>query len=77
MLRISGTVVLAIAVGPEGSVTCVQMVSGPPQAISVAIESVRQWKFRPHTSKGTNKSFCGRIALRCWGNEHGIRYKIL
>lgn len=78
MLHISGTVVLAISVDPEGSVTCVQMVSGSPLAIGVAIDSVRQWKFRPYTSKGIQKSFCGgQIALRCRGNEHGIRYKIL
>jgi TonB-like protein len=77
MLHISGTVVLAISVDHEGNVTCVQMVSGPLLAIGVAIASVRQWKFRPYTSKGIKKSFCGQIALRCRGNEHGIRYKIL
>jgi outer membrane biosynthesis protein TonB len=77
MLHISGTVVLAISVDPEGNVTCVQMVSGPPLAVGVAIDSVKQWKFRPYTPKETKKSFCGQIALRCEGNEHGIRYKIL
>jgi len=77
MLRISGTVVLTVSVDAEGSVTCVQMVSGPPLALEFAIDSVRQWKFWPYTSKGIKKSFCGQIALRCRGNEHGIRYKIL
>ena|SRR5208283_2402678 len=77
MLRISGTVVLTVSVDAEGSVTCVQMVSGPPLALEFAIDSVRQWKFRSYTSKGIKKSSCGQIALRCRGNEHGIRYKIL
>jgi outer membrane biosynthesis protein TonB len=77
MLHISGTVMLAISVDREGNVSCVQIVSGPPLAIGVAIASVSQWKFQPYISKGTNKRFCGQIALRCKGNEHGIRYKIL
>lgn len=77
MLHISGTVVLAISVDAEGNVTCVQMVSGHPLIIGVAIESVRQWKFQPYTSSGTKKNFCGQIALRCQGNEYGVKYRIL
>ena len=52
MLHISGTVVLAISVDPQGNVACVQMVSGHPLVIEVAIDSVRQWKFEPYTSQG-------------------------
>jgi outer membrane biosynthesis protein TonB len=59
MLHISGTVVLAISVDGQGNVICVQMVSGHPLIIGVAIDSVRQWKFDPYTSKTIKKSFCG------------------
>jgi len=40
MLHISGTVALAISVDPKGHVACVQMVSGHPLIIGVAIDSV-------------------------------------
>jgi outer membrane biosynthesis protein TonB len=55
MLHISGTVVLAISVGPRGNVACVQSLSGHPLIIGVAIDSVRQWKFEPYTSQGVRK----------------------
>src|SRR5215469_16567896 len=47
MLHINGSVVLTITVDPSGNVTCVQVVSGHPLIIGVAIDSVRRWKFRP------------------------------
>jgi len=77
MLHISGTVVLAISVDPKGDVTRVQMVSGHPLIIGVAIDSVRGWKFQPYASKGVKKSFCGQVALRFQASEHGVKYKII
>ncbi len=77
VLHMSGTVVLAISVDPRGNVACVQMVSGHALIIGVAIDSVRQWKFEPHTSKGIKKPFCGQVALRFQGNEYRVKYKII
>ena len=77
MLHINGTIVLEISADPEGDVTCVQMVSGHPLIIGVAIDSVRRWKFQPYSSQGTKKSFCGQVALRFRANEHGVKFKIL
>ena len=77
MLHISGTVVLAISVDPQGNVVCVQTVSGNPLIIGVAIDSVRQWKFDPYRSKGIAKAFCGQVALRFQANEYGVKYKII
>jgi TonB family protein len=77
MLHISGTVVLAISVDPQGNVACVQSLSGHPLIIGVAIDSVRQWKFEPYTSQGVKKTFCGQIALRFQANEYGVKYKII
>jgi outer membrane biosynthesis protein TonB len=42
MLHISGTVVLAISVDPQGNVSCVRVVSGDPLIIGVTLDSVRQ-----------------------------------
>jgi hypothetical protein len=77
MLHINGTIVLEISVDPGGDVTCVQMVSGHPLIIGVAIDSVRRWRFQPYSSKGTKRSFCGQVALRFRANEHGVKYEIL
>jgi len=77
LLRINGTIVLAITVDPKGNVTCVQVVSGHPLIVGVAIDSIRQWKFRPYALKGVAKGFCGEVALRFRANEHGVRYKVV
>jgi outer membrane biosynthesis protein TonB len=77
MLHISGIVVLAISVDPQGNVVCVQTVSGHALIIGVAIDSVRQWKFEPYTSKGIAKTFCGKVALRFQANEYDVKYIII
>jgi len=77
MLHISGTVVLAISVDPQGNVAYMQTVWGHPLIIGVAIDSVRQWKFEPYTSQGVKKAFCGQVALRFQANEYGVKYKII
>jgi TonB family protein len=77
MLHIGGTVVLAISVDPRGDVTCVQVVSGHPLIVEVAIDSVRQWKFQPYTPAGVKKSLFGKVALRFQANEHRVKYRVL
>ena len=77
MLRISGTVLLAISVDLKGNVACVQTVSGHPLIIGVAIDSVREWKFEPYTCQGVKKPFCGQVALRFQAKEYGVKYKII
>lgn len=77
MLHISGTIVLAISVDANGEVTCVEMVSGHPLIIGGAIDSVRQWKFRPYALQGLKKSFCGRVVLRYQANEYAVKYKVI
>jgi TonB family protein len=47
---IQGDVVLAVQVGPEGTVKNVGLVSGHPYLASAAIEAVRQWRYRPFTA---------------------------
>ena len=77
MLHISGTVVLAISVDAQGNVACVQIVSGHPLIIGVAIDSVKRWKFEPYTSKSIKKSFCGQVTFHFQANEHAVKYRII
>jgi hypothetical protein len=77
MLHINGTVALAISVDSQGNVACVRRVSGHRLIIGVAIDSVRQWKFEPYTSRGVKKAFCGQVALRFQADEYGVKYKII
>ena len=77
MLRMSGTVVLAISVNPNVEVICVQTVAGHPLIIGVVIDSVRKWTFQPYPSKGVKKTFCGQIALRFEANEQSVKYEIV
>ena len=76
-LHIKGTMVLSIAVGTDGSVTCVEYISGHPLIIGVAIDSVRQWRFRPYVVREQNRKFCGRVALRYEATENGVKYSVV
>jgi TonB family protein len=44
--HIQGTVVLHAIIGKEGSITQLDLVSGPPQLIKPAMDAVRQWKYQ-------------------------------
>jgi outer membrane biosynthesis protein TonB len=76
-LRLSGTVVLAIAVDASGNVTCIHRVTGHPLIIGSVIESVSRWKFRPHVEEKRPRSFCGKIAVRFQGSEGGVDYQVV
>ncbi len=77
MLHLKGTMVLSLAVGTDGGVTCVEIVSGNPLLFGVAIDSVRQWRFRPYAVKGQKRKFCGRIALCYEATEDGVKYTVV
>ena len=76
-LHIKGSMVLSIAVGTDGEVTCVEYVSGHPLIIGVTIDSVRQWRFRPYSVKGLKRKFCGSITLRYEANEGAVKYEVI
>lgn len=44
--RVSGTVVLHAVIGPDGKVTDLRYISGPPLLMNSVIEAVRQWEYR-------------------------------
>jgi TonB family protein len=51
--HIQGAVVLSVIVDKEGNVANVQLISGHPLFAPVAIEAVKQWKYRPYLVDGT------------------------
>ena len=44
---ISGVVSLAVVIGKDGKVYNIQVQGGPPQLVQAAIQSVKQWVYRP------------------------------
>jgi len=50
--RIAGTVVLQAAIGKDGSIQNLRLVSGHPMLAPAAIEAVKQWKYRPYFLNG-------------------------
>jgi protein TonB len=50
--RIQGSVVLAALIGKDGTIQNLKVVSGHPMLTSAALESVKQWKYRPYFLNG-------------------------
>jgi len=50
--RISGTVVVQVAVSREGRVQNVRRISGHPLLEMAAVDAVRQWRYRPYLLNG-------------------------
>jgi len=45
--RIEGTVILKVAIGPDGTVREARVVSGPAMLANAAVTAVRQWRYSP------------------------------
>lgn len=50
--KIEGQVVLAVSLNEEGTVSDVQVISGPPELVPAAVEAVKQWKAKPYVVDG-------------------------
>lgn len=50
--HVQGAVALVLLVGKDGTVTDVQLQSGPPELASAAMDAVRQWRYRPYQLLG-------------------------
>jgi protein TonB len=50
--RTQGTVRVQALIGRDGIIRNLQLVSGPPLLVSVAMEAVRQWRYRPTLLNG-------------------------
>jgi protein TonB len=61
--RIEGTVELLATIGKDGSIKDVKVVSGPPILGKVAVDAVRQWKYKPYYLNGDPVEVQTQIAL--------------
>lgn len=50
--RVQGDVLLAAVIGKDGSVTDLQVISGPSLLIPPALRAVRQWRYKPYLLNG-------------------------
>jgi protein TonB len=50
--RVSGKVVLAAVIAPNGTVQKLQLQSGPPLLVEAALKAVRQWIYKPTMLNG-------------------------
>ncbi len=63
-LRITNAVlVFKIATDQDGNVACISAVSGHPLLLGVAIDSLRNWKFKPTVTSGRRRSILGTLVL--------------
>ncbi len=62
-VRLEGTVRLKILVTAKGLVDGVDVVSGHPLLVQAAIDSVRQWKFRPYIEYGHATPFVTELQI--------------
>ena len=51
--RVSGSVVVDALIEPNGRVSTMKVVSGPPTLQQAAMDAIKQWKYRPATLDGS------------------------
>ncbi len=61
--RIEGTVVLEIRVAVSGKIESMKAVSGPPMLLQAAMDSLRQWSYRPFEKGGIPVAVTGRVSI--------------
>jgi len=61
--HIQGTVVLSVIVDKEGNVANIQLISGHPMFAPVAIDAVKQWKYKPYLLNGDPVEVATQVAV--------------
>jgi len=61
--RIQGTVRIQALIARDGSIGNLQLLSGPPLLIAVAIEAVKQWRYQPTLLNGEPVEVITEIAV--------------
>jgi TonB family protein len=51
-MRLHGTVVLKAVISKSGAIESLEMVSGHPMLVPAALDSVKQWRYRPYEVNG-------------------------
>ena len=77
-LRITNALlVFKIATDQDGNVTCIRTVSGHPLLLGVAIDSIRNWKFKPTVTSGRRRSILGTLVLALSTQLSRLRTRVL
>lgn len=50
--RTQGTVRIQAVIGRDGAIRNLQLISGPPLLVTVAMEAVKQWRYKPTLLNG-------------------------
>jgi protein TonB len=50
--RISGEVVLQAIIGKDGTIQNLHVLSGHPMLVQIAMDAVRQWRYKPYLLNG-------------------------
>jgi len=61
--RIQGTVRLTAIIGPDGTVTNVQLISGHPLLVVAAVDAVKQWVYQPTLLNGNPVSVITEVDI--------------
>jgi TonB family protein len=61
--RVTGTVVINVAIGTTGNVKSMKVVSGPPMLQQAAIDCVKQWTFKPFVKDGSLADASGQLSI--------------
>ena len=70
MARLDEVLRLSIGTDRNGNVACIGVLSGHPILIAPAIDSVKDWKFRPSTGKKQSHPIFGTLLLRIrWDSQ--------
>jgi len=77
MRMTNAILVFKIRTDEDGNIACLRVVSGHPIIIAGAIESVKNWKFRPKKVDGQGRSIYGTLVLRISCCKQGIESKVL
>jgi hypothetical protein len=75
-LNLAGSVELRVAFDTQGKVVCAEVTKGHPLAAQSAMQSVRQWRFRPYKIGGRFHAAFGPIVVRYRLVDHGSTSQI-
>ncbi len=61
--QVQGQVALQIGIDPQGHVTTVKAISGPPMLIQAATDAVKQWQYVPFEQNGLPTTVSAKVAI--------------
>jgi hypothetical protein len=63
-VNVSGIAVFTLIVGEDGRILNAQAISGHPLALSLLIEAMDKWRFKPFVGNHAARRVCGRLSVK-------------